>query len=129
MAGHAIRRSPQSQFSVCHLGRSGIRADWEEYAPLLDNAYVLGYLNPPHKAAAATPSAEKKPDWDGFFFVYDRSGKETLLAKALLRIGSKGKEQSVSDLTVAGLPATKVTSKTGATYFVNKGKYLISAGE
>jgi len=106
-------------------------ADWDEYAPLFDNSYVLGFLTNPKKNPA-TPSAAgtKPPEWNGVFFVYDRSGKETLLAKALLRMRASQKEPpEMSQTTIAGLPAVKFTSKTGSTYWVEKGKYLVSGGE
>jgi hypothetical protein len=106
-------------------------ADWDEYAPLFDNSYVLGFLTNPKKSPATPPAAgTKPPEWNGVFFVYDRTGKETLLAKALLRMRAGQKESpEMSQTTIAGLPAVKFTSKTGSTYWVEKGKYLVSGGE
>jgi hypothetical protein len=109
-------------------------ADWEEFAPLLDNSYVIGFLsNPEKRAAAPSASGAKSPEWNGVFFVYNRSGKETLLAKALLGIRAQQALQKdaseMSQTTIAGLPALKFTSKTGSSYWVEKGKYLVSTGE
>jgi len=106
-------------------------ADWDEYAPLFDNSYVIGFLTDPRKRPATPPpSGVKPPEWNGVFFVYDRSGKEALLAKALLRMRSGQKENAeMSATTIAGLPSLKFTSKTGSTYWVDKGKYLVSASE
>lgn len=109
-------------------------AEWEEFAPLLDNSYVIGFLiNPEKHAAAPSSAAAKSPEWNGLFFVFDRTGKEALLAKALLGIRAQQALQKdaseMSQTTIAGLPALKFTSKTGNSYWVEKGKYLVSAGE
>jgi hypothetical protein len=109
-------------------------AEWEEFAPLLDNSYVIGFLTNPEKhAAAPSASGAKAPEWNGVFFVYNRTGKETLLAKALLGIRAQQALQKdapeMSQTTIAGLPALKFSSKTGNSYWVEKGKYLVSTGE
>jgi len=107
-------------------------AEWDEYAPLFDNSFVFGFLTDPQKrAGAATAPGAKPRSWDGTFFVYDRSGKEVLLAKALLRMRAAAKEpQVVSQTTIAGLPAMKFTSKSGgSSYWIEKGKYLVAGGE
>ena len=106
-------------------------ADWEEFAPLFDNSYVLGFLTNPQKRAATPPAAgAKPPEWNGVFFVYDRTGKEALLAKAFLRMRSGQKDPpQMSSTTISGIPALKFTSKSGDTYWVEKGKYIVSGGE
>src|ERR1700676_71566 len=115
-------------------------AEWEEFAPLLDNSYVIGFLINPEKHAAATAKSldpksadTKSPEWNGVFFVFNRTGKEALLAKALLGIRAQQALQKdapeMSQTTIAGLPALKFTSKTGNSYWVEKGKYLVSTGE
>src|SRR5882724_11880726 len=61
----------------------------QEYASLLENGFTLGYLSEPTRRPAANAPATrdaKPPAWNGMFFVYDRSGKEALIAKAILRM-------------------------------------------
>jgi hypothetical protein len=106
-------------------------AEWDEFAPLLDNSYVIGFLTNPKKSPATPPaSGAKPPEWNGVFFIYDRTGKEALLAKLLLRARSGQKDApEVSPTVIGGIPATKFTSKTGNSYWVEKGKYLVSTAE
>jgi len=64
------------------------------------------------------------------FFVYDRSGKEALIAKAILRMRAQQKEAPVlTPLVIAGVPVLKAESKNGATYWADQGKFAVSAGE
>jgi hypothetical protein len=124
------------------------REELVEYAPLLDNSFVLGYLAKP-EPAAATPGAASKspatkspaagtaaakkiaaPEWNGLFFVYDRSGKEALLSKAVTHM--RGAESDIPKLvpvTVSGVPSLKIERKSGITYWAETGKYAISANE
>jgi hypothetical protein len=109
------------------------RQQIEEYASLLENGFVLGYLSDPQKkriqATDDSPAPNAKP-WNGIFFVYDRSGKETILSKAVLSLRSSEKEvPQVSETTIAGVPVMKVQRKTGTTYWVEHGKYAVSANE
>lgn len=107
-------------------------ADWEEFAPLFDNSYVLGFLTSPQKRAATPPPAvgTKPPEWNSVFFVYDRTGKEALLAKAMLRMRAGQKDApQMSPTTISGIPALKYTGKSGDSFWVEKGKYIVSAGE
>jgi hypothetical protein len=105
----------------------------QEYASLLENGFTLGYLSEPAKHAAVNPSASKEakvPAWNGIFIVYDRTGKEALLAKAILRARAQEKEVSnLSQLTLAGIPVLKSEGKNGATYWAEHGKFAISASE
>lgn len=132
------------------------REELAEYAPLLDNSFIIGYLAKPQappvnsatpaklKPAAflysaaqtprAKPPAAKKPaapaEWNGIFFVYDRSGKEALLSKAVLHM--RGAESDIPKLvpvTVGGVSALKIERKNGVTYWAETGKYAVSAGE
>src|SRR5262249_33247031 len=116
------------------------REEISEYTTLLENPMVLGFVVDPEakpkSAATKTPesSAGAKADsahkWNGFFFVYDRTGKEALLEKALLRVRASGKDQSkMTATTVSGLPALKVEHKTETEYWLESGKYVISSGE
>src|SRR4029077_11712712 len=92
----------------------------QEYASFLENAFTLGYLSEPTKRAAANaaPAKEtKKPAWNGMFFVYDRTGKEALLAKAILRMRALDKEApALSQITLGGATVLKSEGKNGATY-------------
>jgi hypothetical protein len=105
----------------------------QEYATLLENAFAFGYLSEPAKhAAASTPASKdaKAPTWNGMFFVYDRTGKEALLAKALLRARAQENDApALTPLVISGVPVLKSEGKGGATYWADHGKYAISTGE
>jgi len=105
----------------------------QEYASLLENGFTLGYLSEPTKrpAAGAPVSKDAKPPaWNGMFFVYDRTGKESLIAKAILRMRAQQKEAPVlTPLVLGGVPVLKVEGKNGATYWADQGKFAVSAGE
>ena len=112
------------------------REEISEYTTLLENQMAIGFVSDPAKnnSASASDSA-KKPDtahkWNGFYFIYDRTGKEALLAKALLRIRAQEKfPPKISPTTIAGIPAQKMEHKSGETdYWVESGKYIITSGE
>ena len=56
-------------------------------------------------AVCALNAAAKPPAWDGMFFVYNRVGKEAILAKAILRMRGAAKETPrLSQVTLAGVP-------------------------
>src|SRR5467141_4084757 len=105
----------------------------QEYASLLENGFTLGYIGETAKRSAANSPASKDakpPAWNGMFFVYDRSGKESLIAKAILRMRAQQKEAPVlTPLVLGGVPVLKVESKNGATYWADQGKFAVSAGE
>jgi hypothetical protein len=117
------------------------REEVAQYATLLDNSFLLGYIQRPPSPAAGKDSSSKDsaaketapktaPSWNGGFFVYDRSGKEALLSKAVLRMrGSETDAPKLSQITVAGVSALKVERKTGITYWAENGKYAASANE
>jgi hypothetical protein len=117
-------KSPQEKLSPEEI---------QEFASLLENAFTLGYLSEPAKHAAAISPASKDakvPAWNGMFFVYDRTGKEALIAKAILRLRAQEKEApSISQLTIRGVQVLKVDGKNGVTYWADQGKYAASAGE
>jgi hypothetical protein len=119
-----------------------------QYSTLLDNPFLIGYLRQPESAHAEAASPAKsstaggknatngatapteKPKWDGMFFVYDRSGKEELLSKAVLRLRSTETEiPKLSNVTFAGVSALKVERKSETTYWGEFGKYAVSADE
>ena len=105
----------------------------KEFASLLENSFTLGYIPEPAKHGAKTASgatAAKPRQWNGLFFVYDRTGKEALMAKALLKIRSAQKEPpQISPVTLAGVPVMKTEGKNGPTYWAEKGKFVVSASE
>jgi hypothetical protein len=105
----------------------------QEYASFLENAFTLGYLSEPAKRAAANAAATKeakKPAWNGMFFVYDRTGKEALLAKAILRMRALDKDApTLSQITIGGVAVMKSEGKNGTTYWADHGKNVVSASE
>src|SRR2546429_155892 len=66
----------------------------QEYAALLENSFTVGYLSEPAKRTVSNAGGapDSKPAWNGMFFVYDRTGKEVLLSKAILRMRTDEKE-------------------------------------
>lgn len=101
-----------------------------QFASLLDNSFVMAYFNQPDDFAAKSKAGpdEKAPQWDGMFFVYDRTGKEALLSKAVLRARSgNGEIPKLSEITVAGVKALKVDRKSGTTYWAETGKFAVAA--
>jgi hypothetical protein len=124
---NAILKNSEEKPTENRLTRQQI----EEYASLLENPFVLGYLSDPQmkRPEASNDSSTAKP-WNGMFFVYDRSGKEAILSKAVLSLRSSEKETpQISQMTIAGVPVLKVQRKTGVTYWVEHGKYAVSANE
>ncbi len=108
--------------------------EFAQYASLLDNPFVLGYLPRPDSAApakSANPDSTKSaPAWNGLFFVYDRSGKEELLTKTVLRLRAADKQiPTLTPLTVAGVSALKIEGKSGVNYWAETGKFAVSANE
>jgi hypothetical protein len=126
---NAILKSSEEKSPENRLTRQQI----EEYASLAENAFVLGYLSDPQKKrpeASNDSSAANAKAWNGIFFVYDRAGKEAILSKAVLSLRSSEKEvPQLSQMTIAGVPVLQVQRKTGATYWVEHGKYAVSANE
>ena len=104
------------------------REEIEQTSSLLENSFVLGYLRKPETKSAAAKSSEHP--FNGMFFVYDRTGKELLLAKTVLRFRSQEKEPpQVSTITVAGAPALKIARKNDVTYWSERGKYAVGAAD
>jgi hypothetical protein len=108
------------------------REEAEQFSSLLENSLVLGYLRKPEAKVAAVsahPQASDHP-WNGMFFAYDRTGKELLLAKAVLRLRSQEKEPpKISQVTIAGSPVVKIERKDSVTFWGEHGKYAVSAGD
>jgi hypothetical protein len=104
------------------------RDELTQYASLLDNPFVVGYLSRPDDLPAAKPPATGAPAWQGVFFVYDRTGKEALLSKAVLRIrASESDIPKLSEVTIAGVPALQIERKSGVTYWAESGKFAVGA--
>jgi hypothetical protein len=104
------------------------REEVEQTSSLLENSFVLGYLRKPEAKSAATKSTDHP--WNGMFFVYDRTGKELLLAKTILRFRSQEKEPpQISTIKVAGAPALKIERKDNVTYWTERGKYAVGSAE
>lgn len=105
----------------------------QEYASLLENGFTLGYIGEPAKrteASAPVSKDAKPPVWNGMFFAYDRTGKESLIAKTILRMRAQEKEAPVlTPLVIGGVPVLKMEGKNGATYWADQGKFAVSAGE
>jgi hypothetical protein len=110
------------------------REEAEQFSTLLENAFVIGYLAKPEakmtaSAAPPKPAATDHP-YSGIFFAYDRTGKQALLSKAVVRMRGQEKDlPQLSQVTVAGIPTLKVERKSGTTYWVEHGKYAASASE
>jgi len=105
----------------------------QELAGLLENSFTVGYVSEPKGRAvanAAAPADAKLPAWNGMFFVYDRRGKELLLAKAVLRLRAAEKEAPVlSQVSIGGVQVLKSEGKSGTSYWAEHGKYAVGAGE
>jgi hypothetical protein len=108
------------------------REELEQYSTLLDNPFVLGYLSEPEsrRTAKSAASTAKEHPWNGLFFVYDRTGKEALLAKAILRLRSQEKEiPQITQVSVGDVQVLKVQRKSEVTYWAETGKFAISAND
>lgn len=105
--------------------------EFGEFASLLENGFTLGYVQDPReRRPAAGPAAAKPPAWDGMFFVYNRTGKEAILSKAILRMRAASKDvPRISQVTLAGLPVQKIEGKTASSYWAENGNYAVGAGE
>jgi hypothetical protein len=112
------------------------REEFQQYVTLLDNPFVFGYEREPESRAAHSaptgPAAKTPmtPAWNGLFFIYDRSGREQLLSKAVMQLrGAESEIPKLTNLTVAGVPSLKIERKSGITYWAEFGKYAVSANE
>ena len=106
---------------------------FQEFAGLLENSFTVGYVSAPVRRNLSNGAAvadAKTPAWNGVFFVYDRTGKEMLLTKAILLMRASAKEPPrLSQVTIGGVPVLKDEGKSGATYWAEHGKYAVIAGE
>ncbi len=129
MLSDANEKPPQPKLSPEELG---------EFAALLENSFTLGYLSEPAKRShsnatasnSSAPGEAKPPAWNGLFFVYDRTGKEALLSKAILRLRAEDKENPrISQIAIGNVQVLKVEHKSSVTYWAENGKYGVSASE
>jgi len=107
------------------------REEFAQYVTLLDNSFLLGYIQKPESPSAPKDAGPRNsPAWNGGFFIYDRTGKEELLSKAVLRMrGSETDIPKLTQVTAAGVSALKVERKSGVTYWAENGKYAAGANE
>jgi len=105
----------------------------QEFAGLLENSFTLGYVSAPVRRTLSNGAAvadAKAAAWNGMFFVYDRSGKEALLTKAVMGMRASEKEPAqLSQVAIGGVQVLKSESKSGTTYWAEQGKYAVSASE
>ncbi len=85
---------------------------------------------PVRSAIGSAAANSKSPAWNGMFFVYDRTGKEELLSKAILRLRAVGKEVLLlSQVTIGSVQVLRTEGKSGVSYWAEHGKYAVSTGE
>jgi hypothetical protein len=105
----------------------------KEFATLLENSFTVGYVSEPTRRSlsnGAVSTDAKASAWNGMFLVYDRTGKELLLTKAMLRLRAEEKEAAaLSQVTIGGVQVLKSEGKGGASYWAEHGKYAVGAGE
>jgi len=113
----------------------------QDFASLLENSFTLGYLSEPVRRAVSSAGAPtdpqapdsatpKPPAWNGLFFVYDRTGKEALIAKAILGLRAQQKEPpNITSVMLGGVSVLKVQGRHGSSYWADTGKYAIATGE
>jgi len=107
------------------------RDELSQYASLLDNEVVFGYITNPNPAkSSGTGHESQKNSWNGMFLVYDHTGKEATLARLLLQVRMNEKDPpKISAATIAGISAIKIERKEGTTYWADDGKYTLVASE
>jgi hypothetical protein len=124
LIGSPAEKSPREKLTAEEI---------QEYAALLENSFTLGYLSEPAKRTVPTGRAaadSKSPAWNGMFLVYDRTGKEVLLAKAILRLRAEEKERPLlSPVTIGSVQVLRAEGKNGISYWAEHGKYAVTAGE
>lgn len=106
------------------------REEVANFATLLDNPFTIGYLIHRDSGPTAMKAPAPATPYNGMFLVYDRSGKEELLSKLVLRMRANDAEiPKLTELSVAGVPALKIEKKSGTSYWTETGKYAVSASE
>jgi hypothetical protein len=107
------------------------RDELSQYASLLDNEMVFGYIVNPNQVKSGEVGHEsQKNPWNGMFLVYNHTGKEATLARLLLQVRMNEKDPpKISAATIAGISAIKIERKDGATFWADHGKYTLVARE
>jgi hypothetical protein len=109
------------------------REELQEFAGMLENSFTLAYMSEPVRRTlsnGAVAPDTRNPAWNGMFFVYDRTGKEELLSKAMLRLRAEEAEAPrLSQITIGDIQVLKAEGKNGVSYWAEHGKYAVSAGE
>ena len=107
------------------------REQLSQYASLLDNEIVFGYIvNPNQVQSSEAGRQSQKNSWNGMFLVYDHTGKEAALARLLLQTRMNEKDPpKISAATIAGISTIKIERKDGATFWADDGKYTLAASE
>ena len=103
-----------------------------EFASLLDNGLVLGYIGEPEGRAGSGPAAGKSAHtWSGIFLIFNQSGKEALVAKLLLEARKDDPDDppQLNPLNIAGVSALEIKRKASTTYISQSGKFVVIAGE
>ena len=115
MIEEIMQESASSQKTQTPLTREELM----QYAPLLDNEFVFGYIDNPNASKSGNVASTLPGNaWNGAFFVYDRTGKEATLAKLLLRTRMSEKDApKISSTTIAGISTMKMERKTGTSYW------------
>lgn len=104
----------------------------EQYASLLENAFLVGYYREPaeHRPSGRVEKAAGKSKWNGFFLIYDRTGKESVLASVLLRSRANAKQPPrITPVTLAGIGAVKVEGENDTSYWAETEKFAVATGE
>src|SRR5258708_4400682 len=118
--------SPRTLFYLIWHGVPGaetrkanaLLALWDDadFAGLLENSFTLGYVSEPVRrklSNGAVSEEPRTPAWNGMFFVYDRTGKEIVLTKAILLLRMQEKEApQISQVNIGGVQVLKSESKT-----------------
>lgn len=109
------------------------KRDQERMAAFLDvaaNPFVLGVIGAPDLAAVmAKPAAGGQRPPNGFFVIYDLTGKAEQHQKLLQLWAEDDKEKPVvSSLSFSGVTITKATSTKNDEFSAKVGSYFVSTG-
>jgi hypothetical protein len=92
----------------------------------------VGYYREPveRRGPERGQKAAGKSKWNGFFLIYDRTGKESVLTSVLLRSRANAKQpQKITQLTLAGIATVKTEGENGTSYWAETGRFAVGAGE
>jgi len=89
-------------------------------------------VSDPSKTPSKSVSLKAGTDahkWNGIFSIYDRSGKENLLAKAVLRMRANEKKPAKLSPTTIRASRFENGRKTETNYWLETGHFVVSSGE